>query len=159
MRGTGTTPSGVHIIYPDGINWTKAYCDMSTDRGGWTVRIIVLQRRTDRTTSFDRDWIDYKEGFGDPQKEYWLDENSKYKLTIGDYSGTAGNWMVHNNGRAFSTKDKDNDDYHSNNCAVTRGAWWHGTCSNSYLNGKDNINYFWAGYKYNTTKMMIRKIL
>ncbi|XP_071135872.1 angiopoietin-2-like [Mytilus edulis] len=187
-----TKPSGVYTIYPDEINGIRAYCDMSTDGGGWT----VLQRRIDRTTSFDRNWIEYKEGFGDPQKEYWLgnkylniltskdkyelrvdltdtnnkqtyalfktfivgDENSKYKLTIGDYSGTAGNRMVHNNGRAFSTKDKDNDNYHSNNCAVSSGAWWHGACSNSWLNGKSS-KYYWSGFKYNKTKMMIRKIL
>ncbi|CAC5425671.1 unnamed protein product [Mytilus coruscus] len=166
MRGTGTTPSG------------------------------VLQRRIDRTTSFDKNWIDYKEGFGDLQKEYWLgnkylniltskdkyelrvdlsernnkktyplfktfivgDENSKYKLTIGDYSGNAGNYMAHNNGRAFSTNDRENDD-NNIHCAVRYGAWWHGAYSNSWLNGKDNKNYYWAGYKYNTTKMMLGKIL
>ncbi|CAG2228208.1 ANGPT2 [Mytilus edulis] len=69
MRGNKTKRSGVYIIYPDEISAVKAYCDMSTDGGGWT----VLQRRIDRTTSFDRDWKDYMEGFGDPQKEYWLD--------------------------------------------------------------------------------------
>lgn len=69
----------------------------------------------------------------------------------------SGNWMRHNNGRAFSTKDNDNDNY-STNCAVSRGAWWHGACSNSWLNGKDSKYYYWHGYKYNKTKMMIRKI-
>ncbi|CAC5404354.1 FCN [Mytilus coruscus] len=192
MRGDKNKRSGVYTIYPDEIYGIKAYCDMSTDGGGWT----VLQRRIDRTTSFDRNWIDYKEGFGDPQKELWLgnkylniltskdkyelrvdltdtsnkktyalfktfivgDENSKYQLTIGDYSGNAGNRMRHNNGRAFSTKDNDYDDY-SINCAVKYGAWWHGACSNSWLNGKDNKHYYWAGYNYNKTKMMLRKIL
>ncbi|XP_052090050.1 angiopoietin-2-like isoform X2 [Mytilus californianus] len=134
MRGDKNKRSGVYTIYPDEINGIKAYCDMSTDGGGWT----VFQRRIDRKTSFDRNWIDYKEGFGDPQKELWL-----------------GNYMAHNNGRAFSTKDNDN----SHKCAVGHGAWWHGACSNSWLNGMDSKHYYWHGYKYNKTKMMIRKIL
>ncbi|XP_063402494.1 angiopoietin-related protein 7-like isoform X2 [Mytilus trossulus] len=187
-----TTLSGVYTIFPDEFNRIQAYCDMSTDGGGWT----VLQRRIDRTTSFDRNWIDYKEGFGDPQTEYWLgnkylniltskdkyelrvdltdtnnkqtyavykrfsvgDENSKYKLSIGDYSGTAGNYMVYNNGIAF-TNDKDNDDYGRGNCAAFYGPWWHIACSNSYLNDKEHKLYYWGGYKYNKTQMMIRKIL
>ncbi|XP_076076516.1 ryncolin-1-like [Mytilus galloprovincialis] len=63
------------------------------------------------------------------------DENSKYKLTIGDYTGTAGDRMNSNNGRSFTTKDRDNDS-NSGNCAshYTHGPWWHGDCSNVYLN-------------------------
>ncbi|CAC5378264.1 Fibrinogen-like protein 1,Fibrinogen-like protein A,Fibroleukin,Ryncolin-4 [Mytilus coruscus] len=115
--------SGVYIIYPDSVEGTLTYCDMTTDVGGWT----VIHRRIDGTTNFDRNWNEYKEGFGDVEKEYWLgnkylniltssgkyelrvdlvdtnnkktyavyktfvvgDENSKFKLTIGDYTGTA----------------------------------------------------------------------
>ncbi|CAG2236298.1 ANGPT2 [Mytilus edulis] len=81
-----TKPSGVYTIYPDGFNGIKAYCDMSTDGGGW----MVIQRRIDGTTSFDRDWVEYKEGFGDPQKEYWIGNkylniitiNGKYELRV-----------------------------------------------------------------------------
>ncbi|CAC5381692.1 unnamed protein product [Mytilus coruscus] len=36
----------------------------------------VFQRRIDGKTSFDRNWIEHKEGFGDPQKEYWLERLS-----------------------------------------------------------------------------------
>ncbi|XP_052090212.1 fibrinogen-like protein A [Mytilus californianus] len=191
MRGRRKT-SGVYTIHPEKSKEIKAYCDMSTDGGGWT----VVQRRIDGKTNFDRNWIDYKEGFGDLQKEFWLgnkylnilttsgkyelrvdltdtsnkmtyalyktfsisDENSKYKLTIGDYSGTAVDSLKYSNGRKFSTKDSDSDIY-SGNCAVIHGAWWHGNCSNSLLNYDMKKNkLYWRGHKYIKSTMMIRKI-
>jgi len=43
-------------------------CDMHTDGGGWT----VIQRRVDDSVSFNRSWIEYSEGFGDPLGNYWI---------------------------------------------------------------------------------------
>ena len=72
------------------------------------------------------------------------DETSDYTLTIAEFDGTdstaadsfshSGN---HHNGRKFSTKDKDNDEYTSGNCATDyKGGWWFGDCRNTNLNGK-----------------------
>ncbi|XP_076073227.1 fibrinogen-like protein A [Mytilus galloprovincialis] len=191
MKGRKTT-SGVFTIHPEKSTELQAYCDMSTDGGGWT----VIQRRIDGTTSFDRNWVDYRDGFGDPHKEFWLgnkylntlttngkyelrvdltdtsnkmtyalyktftvsDENSQYKLTIGGHSGTAIDSMKYNNGRKFSTKDRDND-ASSGNCAVNHGGWWHGNCSNSYLNyDMKKSKLYWRGFGYIKSTMMIRKI-
>ncbi|XP_047446212.1 tenascin-N isoform X6 [Mugil cephalus] len=60
----------------------------------------------------------------------------KFKLTIGEYRGTAGDAMTYHQGRPWSTVDSDNDIALSN-CALThRGAWWYANCHLANLNGK-----------------------
>lgn len=50
----------------------------------------VIQRRDDfgePRENFNRDWSDYKNGFGDPAKEFWLGNENIYMLTNNeDYS-------------------------------------------------------------------------
>ena len=64
------------------------------------------------------------------------DSTTEYTLTVGGYSGTAGDSMiVEHNGIMFSTSDNDNDN-NSGNCAqYFRGGWWFNSCCRSYLNG------------------------
>ncbi|XP_076107004.1 ficolin-2-like [Mytilus galloprovincialis] len=69
------------------------------------------------------------------------DADSKYKLTIGGFTGTAGDSMKDNsnntlNGVMFSTTDQDNDE-RSSSCVrdSKKGPWWHKSCSYSNLNG------------------------
>ncbi|XP_048733931.2 techylectin-like protein isoform X2 [Ostrea edulis] len=70
---------GVYIIVPDHITPVQVYCDMTTDGGGWT----VIQRRFGGKTDFHREWNDYKKGFGDPGREYWLGNDHIHTLTSG----------------------------------------------------------------------------
>ncbi|KAH0622022.1 hypothetical protein JD844_023907 [Phrynosoma platyrhinos] len=55
----------------------KAYCDMETNGGGWT----IIQRRSDGSVDFDRTWAEYKTGFGNPSGEYWLGNELVFQLT------------------------------------------------------------------------------
>ncbi|KAL9967875.1 hypothetical protein ACROYT_G026175 [Oculina patagonica] len=65
------------------------------------------------------------------------DEQAKYRLEVGSYSGTAGDSLTCHNSMAFSTKDRDNDIWHKH-CAATynTGAWWYRSCHISNLNGQ-----------------------
>ncbi|MCL4144107.1 UNVERIFIED_CONTAM: hypothetical protein GTU68_061327 [Idotea baltica] len=71
------------------------------------------------------------------------DSAGKYRLTIGNYDGDAGNSLSRHDGQAFSTKDQDNDTNDHRNCAeVYQGAWWYfggGGCHNTNLNGLPKI--------------------
>ncbi|ELT87313.1 hypothetical protein CAPTEDRAFT_150062 [Capitella teleta] len=98
-------------------------------------------------------------------------EADKFPLTLGDYSGDAGDSMAHNNGRRFSTVDQDND-HHSGDCASALiGAWWHGYCTRAnlnglYLRGSYSGNWrgvfwkHWRGRRYSLrhTEMKMRRL-
>ena len=61
----------------------------------------------------------------------------KYALTLGQYSGDAGDslYIGPHNGIKFSTKDTDSDQA-SGNCALSyQSAWWYGSCYHSNLDG------------------------
>ena len=63
-------------------------------------------------------------------------QDDGYRLTIGDYSGEAGDSMTtRHNGRKFRTFDRDNDESDHLNCAERDGAWWHSACYDANLNG------------------------
>ncbi|VDI40474.1 ficolin, partial [Mytilus galloprovincialis] len=84
--------SGVYTIYPDNSTAMTVYCNMVDYDGGWT----VLQRRQDKT-DFYRTWAEYKKGFGNVEKSFWLGNDNihiltssgKYELRIdlGDWTG------------------------------------------------------------------------
>ncbi|XP_026756937.3 fibrinogen alpha chain [Galleria mellonella] len=81
----GMRDSGVYYLQIRGTTYwfLKVYCEQSIADGGWT----VIHRRDDfgvPAENFNRDWSDYKNGFGDPSKEFWLGNENIYMLTNND---------------------------------------------------------------------------
>ena len=46
----------------------RVRCNMVVDGGGW----LVFQYRHNGEVDFQRNWIDYKQGFGSLESEFWL---------------------------------------------------------------------------------------
>ena len=96
---------------------------------------------------------------------------TEYTLTVGGYSGTAGDSLASHNGRKFSTRDNNNGYYYTGFCApYYQGAWWFEHCFSSHLNGlyyhNPNISFengiiwsTWKGWSYSLefTEMKTRR--
>ncbi|XP_071531927.1 uncharacterized protein [Panulirus ornatus] len=67
-----SSPAGVHV-----------YCEVE-DGQVWTV--ILARRSQPPHENFTRTWHDYKNGFGDPEGEYWLGNDNLHSLTGGAHS-------------------------------------------------------------------------
>ena len=64
---------------------TRVYCDTSSGGGGWT----VIQRSRDGSVEFVlRDWVEYEDGFGDLNGEFWIGLRSMHCLT------SQGDWEL-----------------------------------------------------------------
>ena len=69
--------NGLYVVTMNGYKNTVVYCDQRFFGGGWT----VIQRRYDGSVNFYRDWLSYKNGFGDLQREFWLGNENIHLLT------------------------------------------------------------------------------
>ncbi|KAI5637009.1 hypothetical protein NE865_10309 [Phthorimaea operculella] len=85
LLNAGMRDSGVYYLQIRGTTYwfLKVYCEQNIADGGWT----VIHRRDDfgvPAENFNRDWSDYKNGFGDSSKEFWLGNENIYMLTNND---------------------------------------------------------------------------
>ncbi|XP_035522759.1 fibrinogen-like protein 1 [Morone saxatilis] len=107
-------PSGFYRIRPKSHQEPfLVYCDME-DGGGWT----VFQKRRHGKVDFNRDWVDYRDGFGDFKlwnDEFWLgneyiysllsEGNNLVKIDLMDWDGQR-NYAFYENFRVTNEADK-----------------------------------------------------
>ncbi|XP_050086613.1 angiopoietin-related protein 1-like [Anopheles aquasalis] len=73
-----TKVSGVYLIRVNNDSAPfSVYCEQKKFGGGW----IVLQHRFDGSVDFNRNWDQYREGFGELDSEFWLGLEHIYQLT------------------------------------------------------------------------------
>jgi len=74
----GYKESGIYRIkLPGERKSVKVWCDFDLDPGGW----IIIQRRIDGKTDFNRGMEMYKKGFGRVKSEYWIGLDILHRLT------------------------------------------------------------------------------
>lgn len=69
--------SDIHVIGIPGIAPFPVLCDSTLVEGGWT----VIQRRRDGSVSFNRNWTDYRIGFGDLRGDFFIGLQKIYMMT------------------------------------------------------------------------------
>ena len=71
-------PTGVYKMSMGTFATANVYCDMTTDGGGW---IVIQRNRKNSQLSFNKNWREYEEGFGDLNKDFWAGLELMHTLT------------------------------------------------------------------------------
>ncbi|XP_012368530.1 angiopoietin-4 [Octodon degus] len=77
IHRSGVNVDGIYtILVPNVQEPKRVFCVMDPDGGAWT----VIQRRENGTVNFNRNWQDYKQGFGDAAGEHWLGNEAVHHI-------------------------------------------------------------------------------
>ncbi|XP_022798291.1 ficolin-2-like [Stylophora pistillata] len=82
----------IYTIDPDGEGAFDVFCNQKGSQGGWT----VFQRKSSDSIDFNRDWIAYKNGFGNLYGDFWLGLDKVHRLTKSDNYKLNLYWKMEN---------------------------------------------------------------
>ena len=71
-------PTGVYKISMGTFVTANVYCNLTNDGGGW---IVIQRNRKNSQLSFNKNWREYEEGFGDLNKDFWAGLELMHTLT------------------------------------------------------------------------------
>ena len=118
----------------------NVYCDMTTDNGGW---IVIQRNRKNSQLSFNKNWREYEEGFGDLNKDFWtglemihtLTQRGEWEMRV-DYQRNDKTWSyLHYNQFSIGSASEE--------YPLTVGAVYSGSISSSYA-------LYYNGTKFST---------
>ncbi|XP_062598568.1 ficolin-1-like [Saccostrea cucullata] len=89
LQENGQTITGVYDIYPYS-----------------TLTIPAIQKRVDGSMIFDRNWADYKNGFGSPEQNVWIGNDVIHKLTKENTSSLYVSITVQNGTTLYEMYDR-----------------------------------------------------
>ncbi|XP_050087776.1 fibrinogen-like protein A [Anopheles aquasalis] len=79
-KNVSSSVSGTYLIrVKNNSEPFEVYCEQETFGGGW----IVFQYRYDGSLDFYRGWNEFRDGFGDLNKEFWLGLEKVHQITSG----------------------------------------------------------------------------
>ncbi|XP_013413339.1 angiopoietin-2 [Lingula anatina] len=128
--------SGVYPLRMDNGEINLVRCDMDSEGGGWT----VIQRRADGSVNFTRFWNEYKEGFGDPNTEFWLGLEKIHRMTNGKQYGLRIDMWDWEGNKAYAFYEKfvvDSEEYNYR----LHASGYHGTAGDSINTYHDNVMF------------------
>ena len=126
--------NGTQNFYLNWNDYVRGFGDVS---GEFWLGLQKIRRLTASSTQLRVDLADFNGNAKYAKYSTFSvgDDDSKFRLTVLGYSGTAGNSLSLSNNSPFSTKDQDNDSYGGHCAQIFTGAWWYNSCAHSNLNG------------------------
>ncbi|XP_011189159.1 angiopoietin-related protein 2-like isoform X2 [Zeugodacus cucurbitae] len=149
-----TMKSGIHHIQV-GVSDVRVFCEEGVDFGGW----IVIQRRQSNSVDFDRNWQNYKDGFGDLTGSFWIGLDNLHALTSSCEQELYIQMESIDGKKYYARYSSFLIGTESESYALQKlGGWWSNYCKVSHLNGQYGSYLSWEGINENLsfTQMMIR---
>ncbi|UJR35156.1 hypothetical protein I4U23_027925 [Adineta vaga] len=151
------------------LSYKRGFGDLNRDFWLGNEKIHTLTSQDEYRLHIDMEDFNVQTRFVDYEWFFITNEQTKYTLNLGRYlpSSTGGDSLSYNRGMRFTTRDQDNDQSTSGQCAENyKSGWWHAGCTSVNLNGlylrgntSTTTGIFWGnwlGAKYSLKSCQIK---